>query len=554
MPTVQKNMQEHTHQNIILCSSFIADPIQDYLVYWNKEFKQNIQVDVAPYNMVFQQLLDANSLLNKNKGINILLIRVEDWLRDKKNSSPSEQIDFLNQMRQTFTGAISHSRKIAVAPFLIGIVPLSTSHTFSSGTAEHILQINTELEDLLKTIPSFYLLDLEKIAVIYNVEEMFDPSTDELGHMPFTQQYYSVLGTYLWRKIRAYISPSYKVIALDCDNTLWKGVCGEDGTLNVIVDKNYGYLHEFLLEKYNEGFLLVLCSKNNENDVWEVFEKHPDMKLKQEHIAAHRINWEPKPRNLVGLAKELNVGLDSFIFVDDNKFETEQIEVSCPEVLCLTLPEDHDTFFSFLNHIWEFDLFQVTEEDRQRNKMYKAEKQRKQEQVNYDYLDDFIRDLNITVNVQPLTEKDIDRAVQLTLRTNQFNLNGIRKTREEIIKLLEDEDGLNQIIDVKDRFGDYGIVGLVLAKKIKNNLVVDTFLLSCRVLGRNVEETVLAQLKKYCFDAGIDSITMNFQPTSKNKPFAEFLDRTEWIKDQPTNTYSLLIKEKNKLLQHTNEG
>lgn len=547
-------MPEHTQRKVVLCASFVAEPIQDYLIYWNKEFKQNIEVDVAPYNMVFQQLLDTNSILNKNTGINILLIRVEDWLRDKKDSPPSEQVDFLNQMSQTFTEAVNYSRKISAAPSLIGIVPLSSSHSFSPGTADHIGEINRQLETLLKTIPSFYLLDLEKIAAIYNVGEMFDHTTDELGHMPFTQQYYSVLGTYLWRKIRSYISPSYKVIAVDCDNTLWKGVCGEDGTLNVLIDKNYGYLHEFLIEKCNEGFLLALCSKNNESDVWDVFEKHPQMKLKQEHIAAQRINWDPKPHNLVSLAKELNVGLDSFIFLDDNKFETEQIEVSCPEVLCLTLPEDQDTFFSFLNHIWEFDRFHVTEEDRQRNKMYKAEKQRKQEQVNYAYLDDFLRDLNININVHPLTGKDLDRAVQLTLRTNQFNLNGIRKTREEIIKLLDDEDALNQVIEVKDRFGDYGIVGLLLGKKNQNNLVVDTFLLSCRVLGRKVEETVLSELKKYGLAAGMDILTMNFQPTVKNKPFIEFLERTTWIKDQETNTYSLPIKEKNKLLQHTNEG
>jgi len=547
-------MSEQTHRNIVLCSSFIADPVQDYLVYWNKEFKQDVTVAVAPYNMVFQQLLDANSLLNQNNGINILLIRIEDWLRDKRDSTSSEQVGFLNQLYQAFIEAINHSRKITTAPFLIGIVPLSSSHSFSPGTADNIVQLNQELDRLLKTIPSFYLLDLTKIAAIYNVEEMFDTTTDELGHMPFTQQYYSVLGTYLWRKIRAYINPSYKVIALDCDNTLWKGVCGEDGALNVMIDKNYEYLQQFLLEKYNEGFLLVLCSKNNESDVWEVFDRHPQMKLKQEHITAHKINWDPKPHNLVSLAKDLNVGLDTFIFLDDNNFETEQIAASCPDVLSLTLPEDQDTFFSFLNHVWEFDLFQVTEEDRQRNKMYKEEKQRKQEQVNYAYLDDFLRDLNINVNVEPLFEKDLDRAVQLTLRTNQFNLNGIRRTREEIIKIMHEEDALNHTIDVKDRFGDYGIVGLLLAKKNKNNLVVDTFLLSCRVLGRKVEEAVLSQLKKYCLDAGIDSITMNFQPTLKNKPFIEFLERTEWIKDDQAGTYSLPVQETNKLLQHTNEG
>lgn len=541
-------MSKNHHLKVSLCASFIVEPIQDYLIYWSKEFKMNISYDIAPYNLVFQQLLDTHSPFNQNEGINILLIRIEDWLRDKKDSSPSEQADFLNQTYQAFIEAIKHSRKIAIAPFLIGIVPLSPSHYFSSQTADHIENLNRKLDDFLKKIPSFYFIDLTKIATIYKVEEMFDSETDELGHMPFTQQYYSVLGTCLWRKIRAYKSPSYKVIALDCDNTLWKGVCGEEGALNVVIDKNYVYIQEFLLEKYNEGFLLVLCSKNNENDVWEVFDKHPQMKLKHEHITAHRINWDPKPHNLISLSKELNVGLDSFIFLDDNNFEIEQVSLSCPEVLSISLPEDSATFFSFLNHIWEFDLFQVTEEDKQRNKMYKAEKQRKQELVNYDYLNDFLRDLNISVNLEPLTEKDLDRAVQLTLRTNQFNLNGIQKTREEIIKAIREKNTFNQIIDVKDRFGDYGIVGVILAKKIQNTLNVNTFLMSCRVLGRKVEEVVLSNLKEYCSGAGIDTIIMHFKATLKNRPFVEFLLRTEWVKDDQTNTYSFLIKEKKPII------
>ncbi len=198
---------------------------------------------------------------------------------------------------------------------------------------------------------------------------------------------------------------------------------------------------------------------------------------------------------------------------------------------------------SFLNHIWEFDRFQVTEEDMQRNKMYKVEKQRKEEQVNYEYFDDFLQSLNINVNLKPLKEKDLDRAVQLTIRTNQFNLNGIRKTREEIIKVIHQDNTYNQIINVKDRFGDYGIAGLLLATQFQNTLVIDTFLLSCRVLGRNVEEVVMAQVQEYCTSEGLDTIIVHFTPTSKNQPFIEFLVRTNWLKDNETNMYSFLINK-----------
>ena len=217
---------------------------------------------------------------------------------------------------------------------------------------QHIGLINRQAESLLREMPRVYLVDLSRIAALYNIDEMFDARSDELGHMPFSQEFYSALGTFLVRKVRAYKNPPYKVIAVDCDNTLWKGVCGELGSLNVIIDQNHAYLQEFLIEKFNEGFLIVLCSKNNEDDVWEVFDRHPGMKLRREHIAAHRVNWAPKHGNLLSLAKELNVGIESFIFLDDSKFETEQVALGCPGMLTLCLPDNPDTFASFLNHEW----------------------------------------------------------------------------------------------------------------------------------------------------------------------------------------------------------
>lgn len=526
-----------------LCASFVIEPLEDYLNYWCKEFELPVNITLSPYNQVFQQLLNPESLLNQNNGINILFVRIEDWLRDQTDQSTSEQVNFLNKTYLNLTGAIKQSRKNNAVPCLIGIVPLSISHYSSIEVADQIAGLNEKLYSLLGTIPGLHLLDLNKIGTLYDIEEIFDAKSDEIGHIPFTQEYYAALGTFLSRKIRAYKSPSYKVIALDCDNTLWKGICGEDGPTNVIIDTNYAYVQEFLLEKYREGFLLVLCTKNNEADVWEVFDRNEGMILKRERIAAYRINWNPKSGNLASIAQELNLGVDSFIFIDDSNFEIEQMSFSCPEVLSINLPEDPSTFFSFLNHIWEFDLFNVTEEDLQRNNLYKAEKQRKEEQDNYEYLNDFLESLNIKTDLHELEEKNLDRALQLTLRTNQFNLNGIKKTRKDILKYINDHEALKWIIEVKDRFGNYGLVGLLLAKEIQNTLVIETFLLSCRVLGRNIEDFVLSELKTFCIFKELDIIKAEFRLTEKNKPFTEFLRRTNWIEDNKNNTYNYLVKK-----------
>ena len=266
------------------------------------------------------------------------------------------------------------------------------------------------------------------------------------------------------------------------------------------------------------------------------------MRLKREHIAAYRINWDPKPQNLLSIAKELNLGINSFVFLDDNEFETDQMSQSCPDVLSLTLPDEDESFSEFLNHIWAFDYFRITDEDRKRNEMYRVEKQRKNEEGNFQTLKDYLKSLEIKVDIKTPEAKDLDRAVQLTLRTNQFNLNGIRKTPEEVTGFMKNQDSICRIIDVKDRFGEYGIVGLVLAKINGNALDVETFLLSCRVLGRNVEGTILAELENYCIEKNLEKLNLHFQQTQKNKPFQEFLESTEWIKDSNTNVHSKNIK------------
>lgn len=527
-----------------ICASFVMEPVQEFVEYWSSEFDLNIQLSFAPYNQVFQQLINPQSLLNKGTGINAIFLRLDDWLRDKQNIPVPEQLDFLQQTFAELTAALGNINKTSFAPILFGIIPLYNNSKLSSIVASRINQLNSELAIFIKTQSRFHLLDLDKIIGLYEVDDLYDAKADELGHMPLTREYYAAIGTHLARKVNAFKGSAYKVIALDCDNTLWKGVCGELGALEVTIDEDFQQLQEFMLQKYQEGFLLVLCSKNNEADVWEVFDRHPGMKLKREHIAAHRINWQPKPGNLISIAAELNLGVSSFIFVDDSEFEIEQMCIACPEVYSIPLPEQTTGIKNFLDHIWAFDYFQVTEEDRKRNQMYLVEKQRKEESQKYSSLEDFLESLEIRIKINPLTDMEIERAVQLTIRTNQFNLNGIKKTASELAGFIHRENTLNWVIDVKDRFGDYGIAGIVLAKQVNQTLVIESFLLSCRVLGRNVEGLILAELLKYAENHELTNITALYQPTSKNKPFREFLSNTEWIPNPVTNIYTRLLTKK----------
>ena len=527
---------------VCISGTFVCEPLLEYISYWGDEYDLNLEVKFADYNQVFQELLNPSSQLNTNKGINVLLIRVQDWLRDKSNLSSPEAVGYLDKTYDELIKALEFSASANYVPLLVGIVEWEQSTVWSNEVNDHINLLNKNLAGWLQQQTPFVLLDLNKAATLYEVETIIDEDTDNMGHIPFTQEYFAALGTYIARKIRSYKSRAYKVLALDCDNTLWKGVVGELGAMDVSINEHFKYLQNFLIEKYNEGFLLVLCSKNNEADVWEVFEKNPGMRLHREHIAAHRINWTDKPVNIKAIAKELNVGLDSFIFIDDSQFEVEQMLTARPEVLSFCLPLEDEELKSFVDHTWEFDVFKTTREDVQRNQMYQMEKSRKEEETKHGSLEDFMQSLEIKVAVRNLELTDLDRSVQLSLRTNQFNMNGIRRTAEDITSRIKQPSTINWIVEVSDRFGDYGIVGLVLGSKQGNDLALETFLLSCRVLGRGVEELVLKAIQTYGLTNNLQQINAQYVATPKNKPFEVFLNKAGWQKSLEEQNWQLLIK------------
>lgn len=525
-----------------LCASFVIEPVNEYLDFWSHEMELHLNILPILYNQVFQQLLDPSSSFNKNKQINYLFIRPEDWLRERAHLPAKEQQSIIEQTFGELKTAIKVSRSFSNAVFFVGVVSLSPTHGFDPAIVTDINERIKNLKSFLESMPAVYSIDLYQIALLYSVTEIFDGISDRTGHMPFTPEYYAALGTYLSRMSYAWKNPPRKIIALDCDNTLWKGICGEVGPQGIIIDQHYSALQAFFLEKYHQGFLLVLCSKNNAEDVWEIFDHHPDMLLKREHISASRINWETKSYNLSLMAKELNVGIDSFVFVDDSGFEIAEMSARFPEVMALQLPEDTEEFDVFLKHVWAFDRIAVTEDDRNRNNMYKSERLRKEEEIRYTSLDDFLGSLNIHTHIYSLRQNDMERAVQLTQRTNQFNLNGISRSITEISNYGEKPGILCQGIAVKDRFGDYGMVGVLLAKEKDNRLLLESFMLSCRVLGRKVEEEILSGLKKYCRERKLSAIEAQFRVTKKNQPFQEFLIRTGWSPLPGSGNYVLSIE------------
>jgi FkbH-like protein/thioester reductase-like protein len=514
---------------LAMAANFTAEPVAETLSYWMDRFGYDASIEFAPYNQLFQELLDPSGLLGSNQqGVNIILMRVEDWLRfiEAGGHLDLAALDrHLAQYVSEFLAALETAARRGRTPYLVCACPHAPVAPEDAGRAELIRAWDRELADGLRAIAGVHYLDATSLGECYQVREPFDPYQEMLGHIPFTQPLFAALGTFLARAVLALRRPPYKVVILDCDQTLWEGVCGEDGPLGVRVGPPFQALQQFLLRRQEEGLLLCLCSKNREEDVLAVFRQHPDMILRLEHLADYRINWESKSTNLADLARSLNLSLDAFLFVDDNPIECAEVRAAHPEVAVLQLPADPGDVAVFADHVWAFDRLGVTAEDRKRTELYQQNRRREQLRGDSGSLEDFLGRLDLKVVIEPLAAGDLERAAQLTQRTNQFNLTTVRRGEGELEQLRHSPHHHCLGVRVSDRFGDYGMVGLLIAFLEADVVAVDTFLLSCRVLGRRVEHAMLEALAELALATGRDLIRLHYRPTDRNTPARSFVSR-----------------------------
>ncbi|MGH9612060.1 MAG: HAD-IIIC family phosphatase, partial [Bryobacteraceae bacterium] len=310
-----------------------------------------------------------------------------------------------------------------------------------------------------------------------------------------------------------------------CDNTLWDGICGEDGPQGVRLNPAREVMHRFFLAQRDAGMLLCLCSKNNEADVFETFAAHPEMPLRPEHFVSWRINWGPKSSNLISLADELGLGLDSFIFVEDDPKECAEVEANCPEALTIPLPTNANDIPGLLNHIWAFDHARLTEEDKRRSASYSQQVARGRFEKQARNLREFLDGLQLEIRIGATMPDQLPRVAQLTQRTNQMNFTAVRRSDGEIRALIE--QGWECItVDASDRFGDYGLVGVIMLRRRAEVLVIDTFLLSCRALGRGIEHRMMAFVGQRALELGCSHVDVSFSRTPRNRPAEEFLEST----------------------------
>ncbi len=502
----------HDDRAIAISATFTAEAIQPGLEFWARELGLDYEIRFAGYSQLFQQLLDPAGLFARNRrGFNVGLLRFEDWLRDGGSAGLEERARRLAEAIRAAAARFS-------APLILAICPPTPKH---AGAFEKIERV---LHDAVRDLSPVHWIAPSDVEALYPVAERHDPHGDELGHVPYTPVFFVALATAVARKIHAIAAPPYKVIALDCDETLWAGICGEDGPRGVAVDAPRRALQEFMAERRRAGMLLALASKNNEEDVTETFRAHPEMPLRLEDFVARRVNWEAKSANLASIAEELELGLDSFILVDDNPKECTEAQAGCPEALALPLPARAEDIPEFLKHVWAFDRARVTEEDRRRPELYAQQAERAKAERASASLEEFVASLQLEVKIAPMEPPQLARVAQLTQRTNQMNATCVRRSEAEIQGLLAAGEAECLTVDVKDRFGGYGLTGVIIFNCAGGALVADTFLLSCRVLGRGVEHRMVARLGEMAVERGLARVEIPFVAGQRNRPAALFLE------------------------------
>jgi hypothetical protein len=355
-------------------------------------------------------------------------------------------------------------------------------------------------------------------------------------------------------KMRSIDNKRKKCLVLDLDNTLWGGILGEDGIENLKIGDAYpglAYIHfqEAILEAANAGIILAICSKNNEEDALEVFEKHPFQLIKLNNIAAYRINWQDKATNIKELADELNIGLDSIVFIDDNPAERECVKQMLPEVIVPDFAPSPFLMVSYFKKIYEdhFQAYKLTNEDLSKTSQYIANSERNILKKSFTTVEEYLKSLEMELTIYEASNFTIPRISQMTQKTNQFNLTTIRYTEDDIKNKIKKGDFIH-CLSVKDKFGDNGIAVLSIIQ-IKNNIAfIDSFLLSCRILGRNIEGVYLNYIINLLIDKNISEVRSYYLPSNKNKQTKDFYEKMNFnlveTKSDGSKYYSLQLTQK----------
>lgn len=525
-------------------------------------------IDVAPsvgeFNTYVQEILDpASALYASAPDVAVLAVQSRDLAPDLWKRFAELSTDAVDEAvaaaATAYEGWIKAFRANSGAHLVVHLLEspepahgiLDTQQ--DRGQSDAFRAINDRLRAACRAHRNVYALDVNELVARRGREQWGDERLWLTARMPVAPRELIQLARAWARFLHPITGKVCKALVCDLDNTLWGGVIGEDGMTGIRLSAEYpgAYFQDLqraILDLSQRGIILAVCSKNNHDDAMEAIRSHPGMLLKPDHFAALRINWQDKASNLREIARELNIGIDSLAFIDDNPVERSWVREQIPELTVIDLPADPAGYARALRDSMVFERLTLTAEDKERGRQYAENRVRTELQQQAGSIEEFYASLQQEVEIARVTPMTLARVAQLTNKTNQFNLTTRRYTEQQVQEMDASDNHRVYSIKVKDRFGDNGLVGVAIARFAGSACEIDSFLLSCRVIGRTVETSFLAAIIEDARVRGCTLLRGWFIPTKKNAPAKDFLASQGFTKmkdDSDGQTWEFDLKSGN---------
>lgn len=525
---------------VAILSSFTADLLRPYLVVEGYNVGLPLKPWFGPFGQFEQILLnDHSALWSESPDMIWIMLRIEDiepYLLDKfAELGPEVTHNHLRTIRERVVALAKTAREKSRLPLLIANFHLPGRYLGNpfdasdpNGLVHQLAEENRMLASEFAQVSDVHLFDYAGLVAEQGGTHWADPKLWYMARMGISANNQVVMAKNMVRLMAAVLRPPAKCLVVDLDNTLWGGVLGDDGPEAIKIGDDYPGnifkdLQAALLGYYHKGFLLAIASKNEEELVRKTLDGHPEMLLRTEHFADIKANWRPKHDNLREIAKTLNIGVDSLVYIDDNPVERAQVCAELPEVCVVDLPADPIGYLSVIRATMALDRPRLLQEDRQRAFMYRNELERRQLKKSITTLEDFLISLEMSTRMGRCGPTTIDRIHQLILKTNQLNLTSRRYSLDEIKFFMDSPEHEVVWMRLTDRYGDMGLICVGIVSKVDVHLSeIDTFLMSCRVMDRKVEIAFLSYLARVAAEHGAKRLRGVYRKTAKNKPVQSF--------------------------------
>ncbi|MFH1916024.1 MAG: HAD-IIIC family phosphatase [Nanoarchaeota archaeon] len=531
-------MSKPNNVKVAIVSNFTIKGLKEELEKKCNSLVVSAQFYEAGYDQIRQEFMDAASNLKKfSPDITFCMINAEFLFKDEEFAiiaDKEERREKIESIFEDFTGVVDHFLNNISGTLVVSNVK-QTTYTplgINEDKLEHSLKewaalFNRKCKEKYLDMNRVRFFDLNAFFLKYGEYNVINPKLRYLGDIYIDPDYMPKLAEELMGYVKPFSSKNRKCIVLDLDNTLWGGIVGEDGFNNIKLDdkapgNTFMEFQKYLLGLHKKGIILAICSKNNEEDAMKVIKEHPYMVLREEHFACIKINWDNKVNNIIEIAQEINIGLDSLVFIDDDPMNGAMVRENLPQVLVVDLPKDSALYVRTLKEISDFNTMQLTKEDFQKGQMYYQQRKRTELKIKMKDIDDFLKNLNLEVKIEPASDFTIPRISQLTKKTNQFNLTTKRYTEEDIRSFVNQSNFKVFSVGVKDKFGDNGLTGVLILEMRKDEYIIDTLLLSCRIIGRNVEKVLLKYAVDVAKEEGVKKLVGLFTPSEKNVQVKRF--------------------------------